>query len=98
VAILDDTFQDLVIDFSALISLDHAGLTITYQYILDSAINPPQLTHFIISDEARDLWICCFFEVSPQPHPELTSLEDIEQVALHLTQDIENMSMTTFET
>jgi hypothetical protein len=40
-AILDNTFQDTTIDFSASIGSDHAGLWMAYQHVLESAIAPP---------------------------------------------------------
>jgi hypothetical protein len=66
--ILEDAFQDPIINFPALMGLDHAGLWLTYQHILELAINPPpppQLSHFIIADNAQDQWIQHFLEVSP---------------------------------
>jgi hypothetical protein len=64
-AILDNAFQDPIIDFPASMGSDHAGVWSTYQHILDSAINPPlQLSHFIINDDAQEQWTQRFLEVS----------------------------------
>jgi hypothetical protein len=40
-AILDNTFQDPIINFSASLGSDHTGLWSTYQHILKTTITPP---------------------------------------------------------
>jgi hypothetical protein len=78
---------------------DHAGVWSTYQHILESAVNPPpQLSHFIIANDARERWIQQFLEVSPQVPPELTSLAELEEEAHRITDDIENTSLLVFKT
>jgi endonuclease/exonuclease/phosphatase family metal-dependent hydrolase len=77
--ILDDAFQEPTIDFTASMGSDHAGLWITYQHILESAINPPpQQTRYIIVDDTRELWEQCFQEVSPHDPSILTSTREVD--------------------
>jgi hypothetical protein len=95
---LDDTFQDLVIDFTASVGSDHAGIWTTYQHILESAIDPPpQLSRFIIDDDACEKWTQQFLEVSPQIPLTLTTTTEIEQEAHQITKDIEQTSLQVFE-
>ena len=96
-AVLDDAFLNPVIDFTASVGSDHAGLHVGYQHILESAIDPPQLTRFVINDEARELWSRRFLELCPAAALVLSTTEEIEQEALRLTQDIEEASRSTFE-
>jgi endonuclease/exonuclease/phosphatase family metal-dependent hydrolase len=52
-ALLDNAFQDPIINFTASIGSDHVGLWATYQHILKAAIDPPlHLLCFVIKDEA----------------------------------------------
>ena len=64
-AVLEDSFLDPIINFTESVGSNHAGLSIVYQHILESAIEPPQLTHFVINDEMSDLWSCQFLELCP---------------------------------
>jgi hypothetical protein len=90
-AILDDTFQDLIINFTASEGSDHVGIWVTFHHILDLAINlVAQLPHYVISDESRDLWTCCFIEDSIFQPTDLILVDDVEEVVCHLTQDIES--------
>jgi hypothetical protein len=97
-AVLNDTFTDPVVDFTASVGSDHAGLQVSYQHILDSAIRPPQLTRFVIDDNMRELWSRRYLDLSPPQNPNPLTADEAEQAVLHLTQDIEEASMSTFET
>jgi Endonuclease-reverse transcriptase len=97
-AVLDDLFQDPIIDFAASEGSDHAGLRTTYRHIIESAIHPPaQPTRYIISDESRELWARRFIEDSTYWPADLITTDDIEAAAHHLTQDMEQTSSSTFE-
>jgi hypothetical protein len=97
-AVLEDSFQEPTINFVASLGSDHTSLWTAFQHILESAIAPPpQLSQFIIADNAHDRWIQRFLEVSPQTLPTLTSTAEIDQEASQLTVDIERTSMNVFE-
>jgi hypothetical protein len=79
VALLDDTFQEPIIDFTALVGSDHAGIWITYQHVLEAAIQPPpHLSHFIIVDKAQEQWIQHYLEISPPVPPTLMTIADLD--------------------
>jgi Endonuclease-reverse transcriptase len=61
--VLNDAFLEPTIDFAASVGLDHAGLAVMYQHILESAIECSQLTRFIINNEVRELWSCRYLEL-----------------------------------
>ena len=58
-AILNNTFQDLEIDFMASLGSDHAGLWLTYHLLQATNQPPPQdwLLPYIIQNVAKDKWI-----------------------------------------
>jgi hypothetical protein len=77
-AVLDDAFRDPVIDFAALMGLDHTGIYVAYQYILESAINHPQLTWYIIDDKLREAWTERYCNLSWLPTRAPLSTEEVE--------------------
>ena len=83
--VLDDTFLNPVIDFTASVGSNHVGLQVGYQHILKLAIDPPQLTHFIINDEVREHWSHHFLKLCLAASLVLSTTEEIEQEALCLT-------------
>jgi Endonuclease-reverse transcriptase len=97
-AVLDDAFLDPVIDFMASMGSDHAGIHIAYWHILELAINPPQLTQYVINDEMREAWTERYRNLSQLPTCSLLSTKEVEQAATHLSEDIEVASLATFET
>jgi hypothetical protein len=91
-AILDEAFQEPIIDFACSIGSDHAGLWVMFQHILDSTIeHNPCHTSYLINDEARDTWIHHLMEHSHYVPIDLSSTDQIDQAADLLTQEIEEM-------
>ncbi len=97
-AILDDTFQDLEIDFTALIGSDHAGLWLTHHLLQASnqASNQDWLPPYTIQDAAKDKWINKFKLDAHIPAP-TTDPAEIEAESTCLSSYIEDISVTTFE-
>jgi hypothetical protein len=95
---LDDTFQDLNVDFTLSIGLDHAGLQVKYQHVLDAAIeHEPHCTAYLINNDAKDLWMHHLTTHSCYAPFELSTSALIDQEVDCLTQEIEETCQVVFE-
>ena len=98
-ATLDDTFQDIKVDFSASLGSDHAGIWASHYptTATTDATNPNKgWPPYTIQDSACETWVDNFRRELHLP-PLLTDRETIEREADRLSQRIEEVSVTTFE-
>jgi Endonuclease-reverse transcriptase len=97
-ASLDEAFHELNVDFAASLGSDHAGLRIKYQHAMDTAVEQgPNLTSYLIGDEAKEHWIHYFSIHACYTPFNLSSPALIDQETDRLSQDIEETCQTVFE-
>jgi hypothetical protein len=58
---------------------------------------PPQLSQFIIVDDAQDWWTQHFIQTNPQITPMLSTTTDVDKEAEQLMQDIDHTSIQIFK-